>query len=412
MSLPPLLKHIYNHGTEEVIRRGKKIFHTAGVQLLDVDHLLEQVRFRVRNDLYQNYYTVTISKYLQPKGLSVRCQCPYNLGEICRHEVAALFQLNDILQSGFFENTDITYDQKHTIVRLRQVNHQLLQVFASPAIMEKAEDIARTNKVIIISSKDDTIEAQVPDEEHTFKVVLRQNEERYFDTSCSCDEKDHPLCVHKTAVFLQVLHTYGSSYFQTMRNWDEQKNKLLSLYGYSLNDDLTNKFTFTYENGKPFLRVLDPSIKKIEHKIAAHAATPVVAEIAEEKRLGIVLDPSANWYPYVRFILVAGYTDEKEEYFIDAIEKLELAQYINPVKYKDTGRELIPIIRKFLPEEIMKYMKKNLPFGDFLGDYADVLKDVPATEVREQVWEFLLPKYQKLLERFDDYPFCFILQQE
>ena len=68
MSLPPILRYVYNHGTEEVIKRGKKIFYTSGVQMLDVDHLLEQVRFRVRNDLYQNYYTVTINKYLQPKA--------------------------------------------------------------------------------------------------------------------------------------------------------------------------------------------------------------------------------------------------------------------------------------------------------------------------------------------------------
>src|SRR5688572_11826084 len=130
MSLPPLLKHVYNFGTEEVIRRGKKIFHSTGVQLLDVDHLIEQVRFRVRNDVYQNYYTVIVTKYLDPKNLSIRCQCPYNLGDICRHEVAALFQLNDIVQSGFFENTDITYDQKHTVVRMRNVNKQTLGIFA------------------------------------------------------------------------------------------------------------------------------------------------------------------------------------------------------------------------------------------------------------------------------------------
>jgi len=225
MSLPPLLKHVYNYGTEEVIRRGKKIFHSAGVQLLDVDHLIEQVRFRVRNDLYQNYYNVTISKYTQPKELSIRCQCPYNLGEICRHEVAALFQLNEILQSGFFENTDISYDQKHTVVRMRQVNHQLLQVFASPKILEQAEVWAKENKVTIVATKDDIIEAEVPDGDHTHKVVLKQNDERYFDTSCDCVEKDHPLCVHKASVFLQVLKTYGVQFFQTMRNWDEQKNR-------------------------------------------------------------------------------------------------------------------------------------------------------------------------------------------
>jgi len=376
---------------------------------MDVDHLVEQIRFRVRNDLYQNYYTVTVAKYLQPKGLSIRCQCPYNLGEICRHEVAALFQLNDLLQSGFFENTDITYDQKHTIVRLKQVTRQLLQVFTSTENYQKAEEWVSGGKVIIVSSKEDTIEAEVPDEEHTYRVVLKQNEERYFDTSCGCNELNHPLCVHKTAVFLQILATYGQQYFQTMRNWDEQKNKLLRLYGYSLEDDLTNKFAFTYENGKPFLRVLDPTIKKIDQPKEKEVEVVTSVAPVEEKRLGIVLDAGADWYPFLQLSLVAGTTNENEDEFIDRIEKLELGQYINPVRFRQDDRELIPVIRKFSPEEIMKYFRKNLPFGDILGDYHEVLRDTPADEVREQVWEFLLPKYQKLLERFAQHRLCFFL---
>ncbi|MBS1777035.1 MAG: SNF2 helicase associated domain-containing protein [Bacteroidetes bacterium] len=409
MSLPPLLKHIYNHGTEEVIRRGKKIYHTAGVQLMDVDHLIEQIRFRVRNDLYQNYYTVTVSKYLQSKDLSIRCQCPYNLGEICRHEVAALFQLNDLLQSGFFENTDVSYNQQHTVVRLRQVTNPLLQIFASPAIMEQAEILAKSKKVFISETKDDTITAEVADDEQTYPVTIRQNEDRYFDTSCRCDETEHPLCKHKAAVFLQVLYTYGSSFFQTLRNWDEQKNKLLSLYGYSLKDDLTNKFAFTYEGGKPFLRVLDPSIKKIEAKPLEIIEPTTEAEKPPKERLGIVIDPSASWYPFVRVLLVSGMVNENNEQFNGAIEKIELSQYINPTRYDESDRELIPIVRKFQPEELLRYIKKNIPFGDFLGDYTDVLKDVPAEEVRDQVWEYLLPKYRKLLERFDTHTLCFLL---
>src|ERR1700733_10052992 len=239
MSLPPILRYVYNHGTEEVIRRGKKIFYTSGVQMLDVDHLLEQVRFRVRNDLYQNYYTVTINKYLQPKDLSVRCQCPYNLGEICRHEVAALFQLNDILQSGFFENTNIVYDQKHTVVRMRQITKQMMMIFTAPDALEKAEKIANGNRVVITANKNDRIEANVPDDDKTYHVTVKQNEERYFDTSCNCAENTHPLCTHKAAVFLQVLKTFGAQYFSSMQNWDVQKNKLLEQYGYSLSDDLT-----------------------------------------------------------------------------------------------------------------------------------------------------------------------------
>src|ERR1043165_2745876 len=179
MSLPPILKYVYNHGTEEVIRRGKKIFYTSGVQMLDVDHLLEQVRFRVRNDLYQNYYTVTVNKYLQPAEMTLRCQCPYNLGEICRHEVAALFQLNEILQSGFFENTNITYDQKHTVVRMRQINRQMLQIFIAPDALEMAERYGNAGKATITTGKADSIQANVPDDDGTIHhVTIKQNEER------------------------------------------------------------------------------------------------------------------------------------------------------------------------------------------------------------------------------------------
>jgi len=421
MSLPALLKHVYNHGTEEVVRRGKKIFYTAGVQMLDVDHLLEQVRFRVRNDVYQNYYTVTINKYLDNKNLAVRCQCPYNMGDICRHEVAALFQLNDILQSGFFENADITYDQKHSVVRMRQVSLQMLRVFASTEIIDKATIWANNKKVIYTGNKTDRVEGEVPDGDNTYKVVLKQNDERYFDTSCGCNEKKYPLCVHKAAMFIQILNEQGSQYFQTVRDWDEQKNKLLALYGYSLKDDLTGKFEFIYQNGKPFLRVLDTTIKKVSTQPTYHAAAsasntvikkeaePVKAEPEPDpKRLGIVLDPKVSWYPFVNVMLVAGETDEDATKYLNGVQQVDLQQYVNPMQFKEEERELIPVVRKFSPEEVLRYLKKNLPFGDFLDDYETVLKETPTEDVSEQVWEYLLPKYQKLLERYRDHSLSFI----
>lgn len=422
MSLPPLLKHVYNYGTEEVIRRGKRIFHTAGVQMLDADHLLQQVKFRVRNDVYQNYYTVTVNKYNDPKELSVRCQCPYNLGEICRHEVAALFQLNEIIQTGFFDNADITYNQQHTIVRMKSVSEQMLTVFSSAEIMERAKMMAKNNKAIIATgTKNDTIQAEVPEEEQTFKVEIRQNEERYFDTSCTCDETKVPLCLHKATVFLQILYTKGIQHFARMQNWDVQKNKLLEQYGYSLSDDLTGKFEWTYQDGKPFLRVLDTSIKKITAQPASlkpkqeeqkeEVATVSKTGYEEPLQLGIVLDTAVPWYPFVQFQLVSGHTDKAEEIFKGPIERLDLLQYVNAMRYRESDRTLLPVVRKFLPEEILKYLKKNLPFGDFLDDFNQVLKEDPAPEIREQVWEYLLPKYQRMLERYNNFPLTFLREK-
>ena len=91
------------------------------------------------------------------------------------------------------------------------------------------------------------------------------------------------LCKHKTALFLHLLNAYGPHYFDTIRNWDKEKNKLLELYGYSLNEELSGKFEFIYKEGKPFLKVLDPSIKKIMPVIANVSKTFVpVSELTQK----------------------------------------------------------------------------------------------------------------------------------
>lgn len=75
-------------------------------------------------------------------------------------------------------------------------------------------------------------------------------------------------------MLLQLLNTYGANYFDSIRNWDKEKNKLLEAYGYSLKDDLTGKFEFAYKDGKPFLRVLDAGIKRVASPVSA--ARPVL----------------------------------------------------------------------------------------------------------------------------------------
>ena len=80
MALSTIIKYIYNFGSDEVIRRGKRIFLTQGVKLIRKDELTNQLIFKVRNDQYYNQYTVTISKYHDMNMIKTRGQCPYNMG--------------------------------------------------------------------------------------------------------------------------------------------------------------------------------------------------------------------------------------------------------------------------------------------------------------------------------------------
>ena len=137
-----------------------------------------------------------------------------------------------------------------------------------------------------------------------------KNESTSFDTSCKCDEH---LCVHKVVLFLQLLNAYGPYYFDSIRNWDKQKNKLLEAYGYSLDDDLTGKFEFTYKDGKPFLRVLDPSIKRVDpvsagmsrrqvavpekEPVTTEEASPLTGDNGSVNRIGIVFNETGGVFP-------------------------------------------------------------------------------------------------------------------
>jgi type II secretory pathway predicted ATPase ExeA len=71
LALPHLLKYIYTHGSEEVIRRGKKIQASGYVDLVEHDDLLGSVAFRVKDDNYSTFYKVHVQQYKDSKNVVV-----------------------------------------------------------------------------------------------------------------------------------------------------------------------------------------------------------------------------------------------------------------------------------------------------------------------------------------------------
>ena len=140
MALPHLLKFAYNHGTEEVIRRGKKIHALGNVELVEYDDLMANVIFRVKDDGYATFYKVHINQFKDPKTLSLRCSCPYNLSEICRHKAGALFHLQDLLDRNQLGEKETNYDQKHTVVKMKQLDLKLIKMLSSQENVEQAEN--------------------------------------------------------------------------------------------------------------------------------------------------------------------------------------------------------------------------------------------------------------------------------
>lgn len=410
MALPHLIKYVYTHGTDEVIRRGKKIHAIGFTELVEYDDLFGSAVFRVKDDIYSTFYKVYIQKFKDQRGLSLRCSCPYNLGDICRHEAASLFQLQEMIDRGHLQSDEVKYDQRHTVAKMKTIDLKTLRLLSSPETIADAEKFLRTNKANIELAENETVKASVVLDGTTYKVIIRKNEERNFDTSCDYDDPDHPLCLPKVIVLLQLLNAYGASYFDSIRNWDKEKNKLLEAYGYSLSDDLKGKFEFAYKEGKPFLRVLDASIKRVAP--SALPAKPVIlppkekevetpevieAEIPKAtQRLGVVINFNKKNYPQFTVDVVSGEPNDEGTLFTGKVEKLDISRYIETEKLPESDRELLTLLRKLQEGEINKYISRNSPFSGIWENIIHQEDDDLPEETKELMAEYLLPKLKKL----------------
>ena len=425
MALPHLIKHIYNNGTDEVIRRGKKIHSLNYVELVEHDELMSNIVFRVKDDIYSTFYKVHIDKYAEAKGMNLRCGCPYNLGDICRHEAAALLRLQDMVDKNLLHSSAIQYNQMHSVVKMKNIEMKMIKMLSSPAIFQEAEELLSTHKAVILKAADERVEAELTINGEKFPLVIRKNDERNFDTSCMCGETMHPLCEHKVLLFLQLLQTKGSEFFETIRNRDREKNKLLQIYGYSLQDDLTGKFEFTYKDNKPFLKLLDTSIKRVSTVVSEPAqglrtvlsfikpSETSVTEtlVAPEKtmRLGLVFNFNIKNYPCFTIDAIQGEQDEDKKKYLGKTEKIDLTKFVETEDFSDDDKALFQQIRKLQEGEINKYLNRNSPFS---GIWENIIHtegtDLP-DETKALITEYLHPKLKKIFDEQSNNPFVFIL---
>ncbi|MEO7393416.1 MAG: helicase SNF2, partial [Chitinophagaceae bacterium] len=424
MALPHLVKYVYTHGTDEVIRRGKKIHAIGYVELVEYDDLFGAATFRVKDDTYSTYYKVYIQKFKDANSISLRCGCPYNLGDICRHEAAAMFQLQEMIDRGHLQSENVRYDQKHTVAKMKTIELKTLRLLSSQEVYSAAQEYLQAHKATIDYAQDEMVKASVKLDGKTYKVIIRKNEERNLDTSCDYEDFDHPLCLPKVIVLVQLLNTYGSGYFDSIRNLDKEKNKLLEAYGYSLSDDLKGKFEFAYKEGKPFLRVLNSNIKRVVTVPVASKpfAIPqqVQVEIPEEtevlvnkpaQRIGVVFNFNKKTYPQFTIDVVLGESNDNNNAFAGKVEKLDISRYVNTDNFSEEDKELLTLLRKLQEPEINKYISRNSPFSGIWENIIHQEDDDLPDETKELMAEYLLPKLKKLFTEANENSLQFVLPE-
>lgn len=417
-----LIKYIYSNATEEVVRRGKKIHAMDRVAFIEHDPLLHSISFKVRDDVYATQYTVQIHRFNDLKAINLRCSCTYNVGRMCRHKAAALFYLQTLLAQNKLSQTQQIYDQAATNITLNPFNVKTIQLLCSNQTYTQAQQFLRLHKANIISTEKEHIKAIVTINEKEYEIRIERKEGNHFNTHCACNsESHHPLCIHKAIVLFQLFHTHGAAYFSSINDWKEQKNQLLQAYGYSLEDDLTGKFEFTYNNGKPFLRVLDTSLKRKPSNSSidfalSNNATDVVEETSKpteqtKLKLGVVINLNCIEYPYFRIDAVQGEVDEDNTQFINKVQRVDFGKVVNTNLLDEQDKILLQQLRKLQAIEIHKFLDRKSSFAGFWQNVKHASGKDFSSETSTLIIEYLHPKIKQLCVELQQSPFVFYLPE-
>ena len=387
---------------------------------LNTTSFSKQSLFALRTTAILLIIKFSFRNFRDAKSLSVRCSCPYNLGDICRHEAAALIQLQELLDRNMLKAEEIHYDQSHTVIKMKSIDLKTIRLLCSRDVYEEAGKYLQSNRASIEHAADETVKASVDIDGIKYPVLIRKNEERNFDTSSTYPDTDHPLCLPKVILFLQLLQAQGSFYFDTIRNWDKEKNKLLEAYGYSLADDLKGKFEFSYKDGKPFLRVLDISIKRVNPSVLSRPKPEMEKEVVQEvledeqkassvQRLGVVFNFNHDAYPGFLLDAISGESNEQQTAYIGKVEKLELAKFVNTEKFNEPDRQLVFSLRKTQEQEVNKYLNRNSPFSGMWENIIHTEGEELPDDTKALIIEYLHPRYRKLFSELSENPFIFFL---
>jgi non-specific serine/threonine protein kinase len=137
---------------------------------------------------------------------------------MCRHEAAALMQLQDLADKKLLDSSEgvPVYNQKHTAVKIKYIDLKMIRMLAGMENYTAAEEILRKNKCNIIEAANEKVEATLKINDKTFHIILQKNEERNFDTSCNCINAA-ASCRHMSLMLYgqeqRIEKVFGSSYF-------------------------------------------------------------------------------------------------------------------------------------------------------------------------------------------------------
>jgi len=292
--------HVQRNSDSQSIAKGLAIYKNKPPVITSKTNT--EIQFEIPSDTDKTVvYRTTIENYNTPEKLKTDCSCPFDWGGMCKHRVAALMVVDGILNGLYTPNTKIathsdttkpqqqeSYDQKNTSIAFSKMEDWRLLQVSSKEIWKKASELLKDDKIKLINGDKALISLEVTVDNIPYSVRFEYFSPTYINTVSDYADTEHLLSAPKVAALRYLSNIYGEEIFESFKDFTEEKNKLLAPYGFSLADDLKNKFDFKINRGKIALDLLDKSIARpsdisIFLKQSKQARNYVIPELADYK---------------------------------------------------------------------------------------------------------------------------------
>ena len=126
----------------------------GGCTLNSIDFQREKAVYKVESEYYYNQdYEVIIKDFNNKKKINSQCNCPYDWGGMCKHEVAALLALEQRLATAEYQKRAKPIDNK---IFMKYIEEHKLRDYISQSDWTKARQLARAERATISMDENQT----------------------------------------------------------------------------------------------------------------------------------------------------------------------------------------------------------------------------------------------------------------
>ncbi len=238
--------YINKNANSKIKSRGNQLFKLGAIKKVVSDN--ETIIVKVQGG---KLYHVKI----ETAGvLDTSCNCPYDWGNICKHEVAALLHLKKypvdvkIMASKPTEKKSFEYKNSYTWTKIPEYNSLNAKSIDDLSIFINRMNVNRNWRQYIKAVKEDSFDIVIEKYYWDSEKVEFKFKDKELKIRCSCRQHTKGLCSHQISALEYLLEEHGSKFFNQFDPLflDNFKEQTLKEYGIAENDNFNDYFELNF----------------------------------------------------------------------------------------------------------------------------------------------------------------------